>query len=360
MKAAVRKGLLGTCLSFVQDYTKPAFYPEKQKNDVLVKVHAAAINPVDYKLPGFVAGKVVGLDFCGTVEAVGSNVEKQQQHYSDTIRVGDLVYGQANQGSLAEYTTAPAKSIAKYKKKAPAATDDDNNNNNWKATELASLPVAYQSALQCLKKGNIIVGNNNNKEEEESQSSNNTTNNNKSVLVIGASGGCGMAGLQLCKSTPSVSRVVAICSGNNAQLVKDTGATEVVDYTNEKELTAFFQENVGKFDCVFDAATNSGGGEDYWKKSLPLLKDGNDGQYTSLNGSASKWTRAFWGKQKPRETLIICDQNTADLELIVEMLDKSGDRPLTQIMPFTEEGFEEAFQLLKSRRARGKIVLQIV
>ena len=49
------------------------------------------------------------------------------------------------------------------------------------------------------------------------------------------------------------------------------GATEVVDYTNQGELDSFFRDNEGKFDCVYDAATSSGDGEDYWDKSIALL-----------------------------------------------------------------------------------------
>lgn len=330
MKAAVRTGVLGTTLTFTDQAKRPKL--NSKRADVLIKVHAASINPVDYKVPGFIIGKMIGMDFCGTVEQIGSDTS------SSNIQVGDLVYGHASQGSLAEYTIAPIQSIAK----APSDVKK-----SWEATELATLNVAYQSALQCLKQGNIII-----------EPSGKDDKSEKSVLVIGASGGCGIAALQLCKSRAK--KIVAICSGKNSQLVKDMGATDVVDYTNEEELSAFFRDNVGKFDCVVDAATNSGGGEDYWKRSLPLLKN-TGGQYTSLNGSATKWLRAFSGTQKPNETLIMCKQNTADLELIVQMLEATGDRPhISKTVQFSKQGMEEAFELLKSRRTRGKIVFQIV
>merc|ERR1712232_937933 len=202
-------------------------------------------------------------------------------------------------------------------------------------------PVAYISALQCLKAGHVLSG------DAE----------NKSVLVIGASGGCGIAGLQLCKAV-GVSRIVAICSKNNADLVTLHGATEVVNYADENELQSFFEENHGKFDCVFDAATSSGGGENYWDKSLVLLKD-DVGHFTALNGPAYKFARAFLGKQKPRESIIMMDANTSDLEQIVELMDRTGARPLTNIMAFDGEGLENAFKLLKSRRSKGKIVFDI-
>eukprot|EP00560_Eucampia_antarctica_P010003 CAMPEP_0197828804 /NCGR_PEP_ID=MMETSP1437-20131217/5331_1 /TAXON_ID=49252 ORGANISM="Eucampia antarctica, Strain CCMP1452" /NCGR_SAMPLE_ID=MMETSP1437 /ASSEMBLY_ACC=CAM_ASM_001096 /LENGTH=348 /DNA_ID=CAMNT_0043430193 /DNA_START=121 /DNA_END=1167 /DNA_ORIENTATION=+ len=336
MKATIRKGIFGK-LTFVEEYSKPAFDANKSGDKVLVKIDAAAINPIDFKAPRALLGTIVGLDFCGTIEEVGIDVPKH-------LKAGDVVYG-ACVGGLAEYTIVSCTQIAAP---PPAA----NNNNSWKSTDLAALNVAYLGALQCLKKGNIIL----NDQEGGLLENNNPSSNNKSVLIIGASGGCGIAGIQLCKSI-GVSRIVAICSGKNAQLVKEMGATEVVDYTKKQELDTFFKDNVETFDCVFDAATGSGGGEDYWRKSIPLLKSEDDGgQYTALNGPNSKWVRKMAGFQKKNETLIIVTSNTADLEMVVQLLDKTGGRPVTQIMPFSKEGLEEGMKLLKSRRAKGKIV----
>eukprot|EP00979_Chaetoceros_neogracilis_P003707 scaffold656_cov271-Chaetoceros_neogracile.AAC.17 len=330
MKAAIRKGILGYTISFSDNFATPAFKPEtKNKNDVFVKLNAAAINPVDYKMPRAALGPVLGMDFCGIVEKLGEDA-------STKFQVGDVVYG-IGKGSVAEYCVAESDKIAI----APPYLN---------SAECAVLPIAYMSALQCLRRGGII-------DEECSEQ------DGKTVLVIGASGGCGIAGLQICKAV-GVTRVVAICSGKNEQLAKDMGATEVVDYTKGSELELFFKENAGKFDCVYDAATGSGGGEDYWDKSLALLKRDDDdsklvGHFTALNGSKSKWLRNILGKEKPNESLIMMNANTADLELVVLLLRKNGARPLTNVMPFDEKGVEDAFKLLKSRRAKGKIVFDI-
>lgn len=329
MRAAIRKGILGYNFAFSNDFSEPAFSPGgKHANDVLVKVNAAAINPVDYKLPRALLGPIIGLDFCGVVTEVGHNV-------GGSFKVGDAVFG-TTQGSLAEYAIAQSGVIAKVP-------------SDWTPIECAALPVAYQSALQALQRGNIA-----DKEGSSQQG--------KSVLVIGASGGCGLAGVQLCKAL-QVSRIAAICSGKNEQLVRDMGATEIVDYTDANQLESFFRENSGKFDFVFDAATNSGGGEDYWDKSISLLKRDESnvivGKFAALNGPASKWTRSLLGLEKPHESVFFMKSNTNDLEQIVSLLSRTGSRPLTNVMTFDEKGLEEAFQLLKSRRTKGKIVFDI-
>lgn len=330
MKAAIRTGFLGYTFSFTQNFPVPSFDPNssKHKHAVFIKVQSAAINPVDYKLPRFVLGPIVARDFCGVVEQVGSQVT--------SFQVGDEVFGNSSVGSLAEYTIAQESTIAK-------------KNHNWTAAECAALPVAYQSALQSLQVGNIIP--------KGSESKTSETILEKDVLIIGASGGCGVAGIQLCKAA-GVKRIVAICSKKNTELVKDLGATEVVNYDVPDELNDFFQRNKGQFDCVYDAATGSGGNEDYWNQSIPLLKP-KVGQFVALNGPPGKWTRALLGWQKKNESIILCRGNTADLEYVVNLLNRTGARPMVNVYDFSEDGLADAFKALKSRRAKGKLVFQV-
>jgi len=316
MKAAIRKSIFGGVTLFSKTQPEPNFSPSKNSNEVLVNVKSAAINPVDYKLPRFVIGPVFGLDFSGIVEEIGDNVTN--------FKVGDAVYGHAH-GSLAEKAVSSANKIAKK-------TDD------LTFSEAAALPVAYVTALQGLRLGKVTEG--------------------SSVLIIGASGGCGIAAIQLAKAM-GAKRIIAICSGKNSQLVKETGATEVVDYTNESELQSFFATNKEIIQCVYDAATGSGHGEKYTNASMSLLlKD--VGEYVQLNGSAKVWTKGVVLKNLPKhQHLILTDMNTADLEEVSLLLKKINAKPLMNIMPFTEEGLEEGFDLLKSRRAKGKIVFDI-
>lgn len=351
MKAAIRKGWLGFSYAFTDEQPQPIFQPSgKNRNDVLLKINAAAINPIDYKLPRLAVGPIFGTDCCGTIVAIGNGATE-----SGYFEVGDLVYGKANSGSVAEYAVASTSKLAKVR--ALTGSVKEGKEGKWTPVQYAALSVPYQSALQCLRKGGIL------KDADVVVGRSEASNNGRAVLVIGASGGCGVAGLQLLKAIGGVSRRVAICSKANEVFVRDMGATEVVDYTNGDELDGFYKDNVGKFDMVYDVATNSGAGEDYWDRSIPLLKpsteDYNGGEYVALNGSSSKWIRALSGFEKKRQSLVLCKPNTNDLELIVSLLNRTGDRPVTNIVLLDEDGVHQAIGRLKSRRTRGKIVFNI-
>lgn len=329
MRAALRTGILGTTIGFSNDSSKPII--PRDKDALLLEVQAGAINPVDYKMPRAAAGPVLGQDFCGKITVVDPD-------YDGSFAVGDVVFGNCV-GCLADYATAKATEVARAPK-------------GWTATDCAALPTAYLSALQCLRKGKIL--------SDEGPS--NSEASQKSILIIGASGGCGLAGVQLCKAL-GVGRIVAICSSRNSELVISHGATEVVDYSKAGELESFFETNQGKFDCVYDVATNSGGGEDYLNNSIGLLKRNVTGEivgeYTALNGSAMKWILAFAGRQKEHETIIMKKSSGSDLELVVQLMDRTGARPVTKVMAFDEKGVDEGFKLLKSRRTKGKIVFDV-
>lgn len=346
MKAAIRIGLLGYNFSFIENHVKPNFDPSttatSNKSNVYIKVKSAGINPVDYKLPKFLGGKTIGIDFCGTIEDIGSEVNDNSE--KPLYKVGDDVFGTCTTGSLAEYCIAKSDCIAKKPE-------------HWSFEECAALPVAYMSALQCLRIGKITQSFDNDKSMKNDQGE---ENKEKAVLVIGASGGCGIAGIQLCKAM-GVGRIIAICSNKNTGFVKNEGATEVVPYDDKEQMLKFFQDNESKIDCVYDAATGSGGGEDYWTMSLPLLKKDPSseecvGEYVALNGPGSKWIRAFSGTQKANESIMMMNSNTLDLKFITALLDKTGARPVINSIPFSDNGMNSAFKLLKSRRTKGKIV----
>jgi NADPH:quinone reductase-like Zn-dependent oxidoreductase len=346
MKAAIRTGFLGYTFTYIQDHIKPIFDASSKtnKNQVYIKIKSSGINPVDYKLPRLVGGQGIGIDFCGTIEEIGNDVvvDDGDDNNNCELKVGDDVFGTCSGGSLAEYCIADSERIAKVPE-------------GWDSLECAALPVAYMSALQSLRMGKIVPGNDNDNE-----------NMNKSVLIIGASGGCGIAGIQLCKAM-GVGRIVGICSNDNIDFIKKIGVTEAVSYSNEEDLKSFWKSNEAKFDCVYDAATNSGGGEDYWTLSQSLLKtndgsgDGGDcvGEYVALNGPVSKWVRFLSGTQKDHQSILLMKSNAADLKLITTLLDKVGKKPIINAMPFTEDGLEDAFKLLKSRRTKGKIVFDL-
>lgn len=325
MRAVVREGFKGA-LTFKTDEGRPA--NPTSPEEVLVDVKASAINPVDYKAGKMVMGRIVGLDFAGTVAAVGDGAKHG-------LKVGDAVFGNAK-GCLADQVTAEAKNIAKVPK-------------GLTTVEAASMPTTYLTSLQALRnRGKLKKGGR--------------------LLVIGASGGCGTAALQIARSMGAAA-IVAVCSGKNANYVKEHGATEVVDYTKNtlgKDVYSGEDESE-KFDVVYDCASGSGGGEAYKEASLRILCEDEEkteqkhGQYVAINGGVGMWARHVTGvKQGANQHLFLTKWNTEDLETLGELVTTGKAKPvIDSCWPFTKEGVEKAFAKLKSRRAVGKIVFDM-
>lgn len=325
MKAAVRTGILGWTIVFKDDQPKPS-HDALKPNEVLLQVKSAAINPVDYKLPKLIAGKVVGIDVSGIVEKVGADVTDFQE--------GDHVFGRsingkgAMSGSLAEWSVVRMNEIAKK----PDYLQFD---------EAAALPTAYLTGVNSLRDaGKMKEG--------------------STVLIIGASGGCGLAGCQLAKGL-GASRIVGICSGKNFEFVRAHGGVdELVDYTDTVAVHKFVDENAGQFDCIYDTATGSGNGEDYVSTSIPtLLKEGT-GKYVQINGKPSDWMRRLTGMEKESRSMVLTKPKAkTDLELVAELLQVTNSKPFLNVKEFSEAGVNDAFMQLKGRRTKGKIVFNI-
>ena len=314
--------------------------PSCGSNEVLVRIKAAAINPVDYKAPKIILGTRVGFDFSGVVESVGSSVTK--------FAAGDEVFG-ATKGSLADFAISDPDRIAKKPQ-------------SLSFSEAAALPVTYLTSLQGLRDyGSLKKG--------------------ARILVIGASGGCGIAALQLAKSM-GAGKIVAVCSGKNSDLVKSHGADEVIDYTKHNVTDYFRAKSTGgdvdecfKFDVIYDAATHSGAGEDYKTNSLELLcneggPNKTHGQYVAINGKVDMWMRLFTRiGQKTNQHLFLADPNTTDLECLSKLAnegwtDENGEQKrlapvVAEFLPFSSENVDKGFELLKSRRVVGKIVFDM-
>ncbi|KAL3807338.1 hypothetical protein ACHAXA_001310 [Cyclostephanos tholiformis] len=327
MRAAVRTGLLGLTIAFKDDVPPP---PPCDPNvpiaptDVLIKVKSAAINPVDYKLPRLVGGTVVGIDLSGTVERVGADVTD--------FKVGDNVFGRSpiiggRGGSLADFALVPMDEIAIKPE--------------WLSfNQAAALGVAYLTGLQSLRAGNV--------------------SKDSSVLIIGASGGCGIAGVQLARAL-GASRVVGVCSGRNFDFVKGTSGMELelIDYTKEGSIEKFRGENIGKFDCIYDTVTGSGRGEDYVASMMPLLKE-STGTYVQINGSPTTMARHVIGRMKAqRKVVFTSGRGKKDLEEIVSLLKIFVARPHLDVKTFDENGVKGAFEQLRGRRTKGKIVFNM-
>ena len=310
MRGAIRSS---SGISFAPELPKPT----PAAGQVLLRVVAAGINPADYKIPKFIGGKVVGLEAAGVVEAVGPEVT--------SFGKGDEVFGFTvmGNGGLAEFALADVKKICKK----PAALP-------WASA--GSMPTTFLTGYQSLVEiGDLQKGG--------------------SVLIIGASGGCGTAGVQLAKAM-GASEVVAVCSEPNQALVTRLGASRCVDYRDAQA----YQEMVGtsKFDVVYDCATGSGGGEDYAKDAQRMLKPG--GTAVAINGGAGAWLRLLCGFQSPSAKMMLTRQNGEQLGTILELLgaDKSDPVIVDSTFALSEEGVREGFARLKSRRAKGKVVFE--
>jgi NADPH:quinone reductase-like Zn-dependent oxidoreductase len=198
MRAVVHERYGRPSVLELRDVDKPTIGNEQ----VLVRVHASSVNPVEWygvtgpyfaRIGSGVRGpkdQTVGADLAGTVEAVGSGVKE--------LEAGDEVFGVSG-ASWAEYTPAREDRLAL---KPP----------NVSFEEAAAVPVAGITALQALRdKGHVEAG--------------------QKVLVNGASGGVGTYALQLAKTFGA--EVTAVCSTGNVEQARSLGADRVVDYTKE-------------------------------------------------------------------------------------------------------------------------------
>ncbi|GBG34646.1 Alcohol dehydrogenase 1 [Hondaea fermentalgiana] len=309
MKAVIMHGVGGR--KFVDDKAKPVI----KEGQILVRVKAAAVNPVDYKLQKaalFMPGKVMAVDCAGVVEEVGAKVTG--------FAKGDRVFGTAA-GSLAEF--------AKCKSSAMAKIPD-----SMTFVEAASLPVTFLTAYQGLTNFGYKKG--------------------QRLVIIGASGGAGTAAVIMGRAIGGPdAEIIGICSGKNAEMVKSLGADRIIDYTKEDPLSVLGKGNV---DFVYDAASFSGGGEDYMKAGKEMIT--SDGMYVSLNGPLSSWLRMATGMQEEQRKIFLADYSGADLAKIVELLASSDAKPVIgKVLEFSEENVETAYSDLQGRRTKGKIVL---
>jgi NADPH:quinone reductase-like Zn-dependent oxidoreductase len=207
--------------------------PEPAAGEVLVKVHATALNPVDRGTrAGYLQGMVhfalpftPGLDLAGVVEAVGDGVT--------TVAVGDTVYGYSNmmrQGAYAEYAVLSQDEIAP----APASVD---------VVTAASVPLAGLTAWQGLF---TVAG----------------LQPGQTVLIHGAGGGVGGFAVQFARANGA--RVLATAGSDKIALLRDLGVAEAIDYTSTR-----FEDVARDVDVVFDTVAG-----DLTERSLAVLKPG--------------------------------------------------------------------------------------
>lgn len=308
------------------DYSPPAV----GKNQLLVKVLTAGLNPIDYKVAkiwGFYMsrkGGPVGVDVCGVVEVVGKNVE--------SFKVGDTVFGFG--AGLAEKTIVAADQVAKV-------------SSGISAEIAGGVPVAALTGYQMLKDNGAFDG------------------TQKRILIIGGSGGVGSCAVQIAKALcGSGSTIVAVCSGANAEFVKSLGADEILDYSvpNFKLNKALPEKSV---DVVVDCVT-SPDDHDYVSEGMSLLKE-KTGRYVAANTKkGSDWLKLFLGRSigvnmfRGQYSLVMVEQSGTDLAAVGALISENKLKLIIQeTVPFTETAVRGGYSKLKQRRTKGKIVVKV-
>jgi NADPH:quinone reductase-like Zn-dependent oxidoreductase len=302
--------------------------PSPTDNQVLVRVRAASVNPLDLTIRGLWLLRPfsgmrkpkdtrVGVDYAGTVEAVGKKVTN--------FKPGDEVFGGKN-GAIAEYVCVLADRSVVLK---PASVTFE---------QAASVPVAAITALQGLRdKGKIRAG--------------------QKVLINGASGGVGTFAVQIAKAFGT--EVTGVCSTRNADLVKSIGADHVIDYTRED-----FTKTNERYDLIYDLVGN----HSFSERQRLLNPNGicvmagvggagwHDDFATRLLGELNGYIRSRFVSQK--FIAYIAQFNKKDMMALADLMQSGKVRPVID-RSYKLNETADALRYLEQGHARGKVVITL-
>ena len=302
--------------------------PAPKVDEVLVKIHATTVNRMDVHtreanrrgglavsvLSRLVSGvraprqRILGSEFAGEVAAVGAAVTE--------FAVGDRVFGNTGLGFGAHAEFICMSESARIAKMPAGMTFE----------QAAPICDGALNALWCLRLARLQQG--------------------STVLIYGASGAIGTAGVQLAKYFGA--DVTAVCNTKNLELVKSLGADRVIDYTKED-----FTTNGQAYDVIFDAV-----GKHSFKRSEGSLMPG--GRYLATDGFTNVvlglWTRRFGDKKvifqlPPRWT-------KQDILLLKELIETGKFRPVID-RRYPMEDVVEAATYVETEQKTGNVVLTI-
>ncbi|PBC59640.1 NADPH:quinone reductase [Streptomyces sp. Tue6028] len=287
--------------------------PEPRANEVLVRVHAAGVNPTDWKhraTGGFLGEPpfVLGWDVSGVVEATGIGVA--------LFKPGDEVFGMLSypwgHGSHAEYVTAPAHTFAHK----PAGVDH---------VQAGALPLVSLTAWQALvETADVRPG--------------------QRVLIHAAAGGVGHVAVQVAKARGAY--VIGTASAGKHDFVRGLGADELIDYRDTD-----FAEAVRDVDVVLDTV-----GGDYVQRSLRTLRKG--GILVTILPRGSKELPAQAEKAGVRATEMLVDADHAGMKAIAELVEAGTLRAsVAETFPLADAA--KAHALGDTGRTAGKLVLVV-
>lgn len=298
----------------VIEITPNASKPSPQAQQILVAVHAASLNPFDYKVRrGYMKEMIplkfpitLGGDFAGIITQLGEGVTG--------FAVGDEVYGQANvvgggTGALAEFVAGKQEALAKKPQSVGFS-------------QAASLPLVGVSAVQALEDHLKLSA-------------------SQKILIHGGAGGIGSIAIQLAKSLGAY--VATTVSKESEAYVKELGADEVIDYKTQD-----FSEMLKDFDAVYDTV----GGETYTKSFLVLKKGG------IIVTMVAQPTEALDIQYGVKTIGQVTKVTTEKLERLAKLVD---DKTITVHIEktFPLEQTREAFTFLETQHPRGKVVVSL-
>jgi NADPH:quinone reductase-like Zn-dependent oxidoreductase len=301
--------------------------PPQADKRMLVKVHAASVNPLDWHYmrgePYFMRPEAgigaptdihMGVDFAGTVVSVGKDVTR--------FKPGDAVFG-GKGGAFGEYV-----SVAESGSVALKPT-------NMTFEQAAAVPIAAITALQALRdKGKLRAG--------------------QTVLVNGASGGVGTYAVQIAKAYGA--HVTGVCSTKNLALVKSLGADQVVDYTQED-----FTQGSLKYDLILDTVGTHSLSE-YRRVlkpegSLVMVGSLDKGHWLGpLTGTLDAMLYSPFVSQQL--IFILADLNAQDLNLLRDLI-QAGKIKSVIDRQYALNDVPEAIRYLEQGHARGKVVIAV-
>ena len=286
--------------------------PTAGSDEVLVRVHAAGVNPLDWKvraghLKDWLPHRlplIPGWDVSGVVEALGPDVT--------AFKTGDAVYGMLDfgrDGAYAEYVAAGIRTLALK----PSSLDH---------VQAAAVPLAALTAWQSLfDSASLSAG--------------------QTVLIHGAAGGVGHFAVQFAKWKGA--KVIGTASAGNESFLRELGADKVIDYR-----TTRFEEAVGGVDVVLDTI----GGETQ-QRSWQVLKKG--GILVATLGISSPEAP---GEHGVRGAGVSVHPDPAQLAQIAALIDAGDLKPvIAAVLPLTEAA--RAHEMSQTGHGRGKIVLKV-
>lgn len=305
MKAVVINKFGGNDAIEMRDMSRPV----PGQAEVLIRVLAASVNPIDWKMrKGMLGGTLsgsfpitLGRECSGEVIETGSSVRRFKK--GDEVIV---IRERLKLGSFAEYVSAPEHSVFPKPK-------------NVSFEEAATIPIAGLTALRALRDaGEIRKG--------------------MKVLVVGAAGGVGHFGIQIAKIFGT--KVTAVCKGTNADFVKGLGADKVIDYTRED-----FTKNGERYDLIFDAVS---------KRSFEECKNALTPKGIYVNTLGISGPQVEGGKQG---RTVSGGPTAEDMDWMKARIEEGKIR-ISVGKVYTLDQAREALAESETEHARGKIVLK--